>query len=50
MKNVYLHEFNILMAGKVYLPNVSGMLRAYAEVQSRIIETYKFMPFLFVRQ
>lgn len=50
MKNVYLHEFNILMAGKVYLPNVSGMLRAYAELKSQIAVAYKFMPFLFVRQ
>jgi len=38
------------MAGKVYLPNVSGMLRAYAELKSQIVGAYKFMPFLFVRQ
>lgn len=50
MKNVYLHEFNILMGQKVYLPNVSGMLRAYAEVQPNIVDCYQFMPFLFVRQ
>ncbi len=49
-KNAYLHEFNILMDRKVYLPNVSGMLRAYAEAQPRIGGAYQFMPFLFVRQ
>lgn len=38
------------MAGKVYLPNVSGMLRAYAEIQPQIAGVYKFMPFLFMRQ
>lgn len=50
MKRVYLHEFNILMSGRVYLPNVSGMLRAYAEDQAQIKENYQFMPFLFVRK
>ena len=50
MRKVYLHEFNILMAGRVYLPNVSGMLRAYAEDQAQIKENYQFMPFLFVRE
>ncbi len=50
MRKVYLHEFNILMSGRVYLPNVSGMLRAYAETQAQIKENYQFMPFLFVRE
>ena len=50
MRKVYLHEFNILMSGRVYLPNISGMLRAYAETQAQIKENYQFMPFLFVRE
>lgn len=49
MKRVYLHEFNILMERKAYLPNVSGMLRAYAETMPQIADSYEFMPFLFVR-
>lgn len=50
MHTVYLHEFNILMANKVYLPIASGMLRAYAQSIPEIKETYEFKPFVFVRQ
>lgn len=50
MKEIYLHEFNILMDKKAYLPNASGMLRAYAEANQQIAESYRFMPFLFIRQ
>lgn len=50
MRKVYLHEFNILMHRKAYLPNASGMLRAYAEDQSQIAKAYRFMPLLFLRQ
>ncbi|OHA38123.1 MAG: hypothetical protein A3G03_01610 [Candidatus Taylorbacteria bacterium RIFCSPLOWO2_12_FULL_44_15c] len=46
---VYFHEFNVLMGDRVYLPNVSGMLRAYAETLPQIAGNYEFMPFLFVR-
>ena len=46
---IVLHEFNILMDQKVYLPNVSGMLRAYAESIPEIRKGYQFAPFLFVR-
>ncbi len=49
MKRVYLHEFNILMGAKVYLPNVSGMLRAFAETKPEITANYEFMPFVFIR-
>lgn len=49
MKRVYLHEFNILMGNKVYLPNVSGMLRAFAETKPEITANYQFMPFVFIR-
>ncbi|MDO8500082.1 MAG: B12-binding domain-containing radical SAM protein [bacterium] len=49
MKRVYLHEFNILMGRKVYLPNVSGMLRAFAETKKEIRANYQFMPFVFIR-
>ena len=48
-KRVYLHEFNILMGRKVFLPNVSGMLRAFAETNDEIVSNYEFMPFLFIR-
>lgn len=50
MREIYLHEFNILMDKKAYLPNASGMLRAYAEANPQIAEMYRFMPFLFMRQ
>lgn len=49
-KSVYFHEFNILMAGKVYLPNVSGMLQANCQKYPEITANYQFMPFLFIRQ
>lgn len=50
MRTVYLHEFNILMANKVYLPIASGMLRAYAESIPEIKNNYEFKPFIFIRQ
>lgn len=46
---VQLHEFNILIGDRVYLPNVSGMIQAYAEAQSEIASVYRFEPFLFIR-
>jgi radical SAM superfamily enzyme YgiQ (UPF0313 family) len=49
MKRVYLHEFNILMGNKIYLPIASGMLRAYAETRSEIRHNFQFMPFIFRR-
>ncbi len=49
-RNVYFHEFNIPMGDRIYLPNVSGMLRAYAETIPAVKEKYCFEPFLFVRQ
>ena len=47
--DIQLHEFNILMGDRVYLPNVSGMLAAYAMSLPEISRDYSFSPFLFVR-
>ena len=49
MKRVYFNEFNLPMNGTVYLPLVSGMLRAYAETFPVLKESFEFMPFLFIR-
>ncbi|MBT6691315.1 radical SAM protein [Candidatus Parcubacteria bacterium] len=49
MKKIYLHEFNILMGNKIYLPIASGMLRASAETWSEIRHNFEFMPFIFRR-
>jgi len=49
MKKIYLNEFNIPMDNAIYLPLVSGMLQAYAETFPEIRRTYKFMPYLFIR-
>src|SRR5882672_10320991 len=46
-KTVYMNEFNVRMGRATYLPLVSGILRAYAETDSRIRANYKFKPFLF---
>jgi len=48
-KQIYLHEFNIIMGNKIFLPNVSGMLRAFAETKEEITSNYEFMPFVFIR-
>src|SRR3989344_2761185 len=48
-KQVYLHEFNIIMGNKIYLPNASGMLRAFSETRGKIVSNYEFMPFVFIR-
>lgn len=49
MKEIYLHEFNILMPGRAYLPNATGMLRAYAETKQKIKDNYIFKDFVFKR-
>ena len=49
MRKIYLHEFNILMGNKIYLPIASGMLRACAETWSEIRHNFQFMPFVFRR-
>lgn len=45
--NVTFHEFNVRMGNCVYLPIVSGILRAYAETDPDICERYAFAPFLY---
>ncbi|MBI1974282.1 MAG: B12-binding domain-containing radical SAM protein [Candidatus Zambryskibacteria bacterium] len=50
MKNIQLHEFNILMDKKVYLPNVSGMLQAYAVGVPEVVEHFHFSQFQFIRK
>ena len=47
--NVYFNEYNVLMDNAVYLPLVSGLLRSYAETKPAILERYRFMPFIFMR-
>jgi hypothetical protein len=49
-KRIYFNEFNIPTNNTVYLPFVSGLLRAYAEQFDVIKENYEFMPFLFMRE
>ena len=48
-QSVQFHEFNILMGNKIYLPNVTGMLQAFAETIPSVVSAYRFAPFLFVR-
>ncbi len=48
-QSVYLSEFNVQMGDTVYVPFVSGLLRAYAESQVVIQEHYEFQPFVFVK-
>jgi putative methyltransferase len=47
---VYFIEFNVLMEKGAYLPLVSGILRAYAELDETVQEHYEFQPFLFLRR
>lgn len=49
MRRIYFFESNIPMAGTVYLPFVSGILQAYAQSFPIINQSYKFMPYIFVR-
>lgn len=46
---IYLNEYNVPMGNTVYLPLVSGLLRAFAETFSMITDNYEFMPFMFRR-
>lgn len=48
-RKVYFNEYNVLMERAAYLPLVSGLLRAYAEISEDLKANYEFMPFLFHR-
>ena len=48
-REVYLHEFNILMEDTIFLPVVSGLLQAYAQSRQEIRDNYEFMPFIFFK-
>ncbi len=50
MRNIQLHEFNILMNNRMYLPNVSGMLQAYAAGVPEVRDNFRFSPFQFIRK
>jgi len=49
-RDVYLHEFNVVMEGNIYLPLVCGLLKTYALTVPAVRENYRFMPFLFIRE
>lgn len=46
-RQIYFNEYNLLMGDTVYLPLVSGLLRAYAEESAIIRQHYQFMPYIF---
>ncbi|MBT4933383.1 MAG: radical SAM protein [Rhodospirillaceae bacterium] len=46
-KRIYLNEYNVLLDGTTYLPLVSGLLQAHAELSEKIRETCLFRPYLF---
>src|ERR1700692_980534 len=42
-----MNEFNVRMGKATDLPLVSGILRAYAQNNARVLANYRFKPFLF---
>lgn len=49
-KQIYFNEFNICMNKAVYLPLVSGILKANAISDPIINDNYQFAPFIFSRK
>ncbi len=47
---IYINEYNLPTNNTIYLPFVSGLLRAYTEQFPHIRDNFEFMPFLFLRE
>jgi len=46
-KRIYLNEYNVLLGNTTYLPLVSGLLQAHAQLSPKISEACDFQPYLF---
>jgi putative methyltransferase len=48
-RRVYFNEYNVPLAGTIFLPIVSGLLKSNAEVVDELQSIYQFMPFAYKR-
>ena len=44
-RRVYFNEYNVPMAGTIFLPIVSGLLKSNAESVDELRNNYQFRPF-----
>lgn len=46
---IYMNEYNVPMAGTIFLPVVSGLLKSNVESVDELRDRYQFMPFAYKR-